>query len=204
MGTSPHVTTEASRHARVALMCAAIVVGMGGLAWASVPLYRLFCQVTGFGGTTMKAAKPSDRVLDRTITVRFDRNIGPGLAWTVEPLVNTMDVRIGETALAFYRATNISDRPVVGTSSFNVTPEQAGGFFNKLECFCFTEQTLAPGESIDMPVSFFVDPAIVDDRDGRSIAQITLSYTFYQVTKPAQGVADSPAAGTGGKGRQGS
>lgn len=197
MSDTPTSTTRATkvsarRHHGVAAACVGVVLVMAGMAWAAVPLYRLFCQVTGFAGTTQRAAKAADRVLDRTITVRFDRTIGAGLDWQVEPLVTTMDVRIGETSLAIYRATNLSDRAIIGTSTFNVTPDRAGIFFNKLACFCFTEQTLAPGETVDMPVSFFVDPAIVDDRDGRLVKQITLSYTFYPVT-PKKPVAATEA-----------
>lgn len=191
-----------SSHSRVAMTCAGIALGMLGLAFASVPLYRLFCQVTGFAGTPQRAAKASDVIVDRTVTVRFDRSVGNGLAWTVEPVVRTMDVRLGETALAFYRATNTTDHTVRGTSTFNVTPDQAGAFFNKIECFCFTEQELKPGESVEMPVSFFVDPAMAADRDGRHISHITLSYSFYPVAEKAAAAPPvvAPAATIGGKG----
>ncbi len=173
-----------SRNTRVAAACALFALGMIGLAYASVPLYRLFCQVTGFGGTPQRAERPSTEVLDRTVVVRFDANVGPGLSWEFQPVVPTMEVRIGENALAYYRATNRSDRPLVGTATFNVTPDQIGSFFNKIECFCFTEQRLEPGESVEMPVSFFIDPAIVQDLDGAKVRNITLSYTFYPVDKP--------------------
>lgn len=175
---------DTRRNTRVAVTCALFAVGMIGLAYASVPLYRLFCQVTGFGGTTQRAERPSTEVLDRIVTVRFDANVGPGLSWEFQPVVPTMDVRIGENALAFYRATNRSDQPLVGTATFNVTPDQVGAFFNKIECFCFTEQRLEPGQSVEMPVSFFVDPAIVKDLDGAKVRNITLSYTFFPVDKP--------------------
>jgi cytochrome c oxidase assembly protein subunit 11 len=183
---------------RVALICAGVVIGMAGMAYASVPLYRLFCQVTGFAGTTQRAEGPSARILDRVVTVRFDANVGAGLPWTFEPVQNTVDVRIGETALAFYRVKNVSDHPVTGTATFNVTPDQAGGFFDKVQCFCFTEQRLEPGESAELPVSFFIDPAIVDDSDGKSIRYITLSYTFYPVKKPRPGLAGGADTGAGG------
>lgn len=179
-----------ARHGRVAAICVGVVVAMGTLAYASVPLYRLFCQVTGYGGTTMVATSAPQTVLDETITVRFDANVS-GLNWSFEPLQRTMTVKIGETAVATYRATNTGAAPTVGTSSYNVVPDQAGSFFNKLACFCFTEQKLAAGESIDMPVQFFVDPAIVKDSDGRRIKEITLSYTFYPVAAPKTGVAQS-------------
>ena len=170
---------------RTATAVACIAAGMLGMAYAAVPLYRLFCQVTGYGGTTQRVTKPADRVLDRTVTIRFDANVN-GLPWTFAPVLPTMDVRIGESTLAFYRATNTSDRPVVGTAAFNVAPDIAGSFFNKLECFCFKEQRLDPGETVDMPVSFYVDPTLVDDKDARKVTQITLSYTFYPVDKPRQ------------------
>lgn len=186
----PLPTTTGKRHGRVAAICVGVIVAMGSLAYASVPLYRLFCQVTGYGGTTMVASTAPVQVLDQTVTVRFDANV-TGLPWSFEPLERTMTVRIGETAIATYRATNTGDKPTVGTASYNVVPDQAGTFFNKLACFCFTEQKLAAGESIDMPVQFFVDPAIVKDSDGRRIKEITLSYTFYPVAAPKTGVAQS-------------
>lgn len=186
--------SDAQRNTRVAVTCALFAVGMVGLAYASVPLYRLFCQMTGFAGTTQRAERPSTEVLDRVITVRFDANVGPGLSWDFQPVVTTMDVRIGENALAFYRATNRSNQPLVGSATFNVTPDQVGAFFNKIECFCFTEQRLEPGESLEMPVSFFVDPAIMKDLDGAKVRNITLSYTFFPVDKPkAAKSADSTA-----------
>jgi len=188
---------------RVAALCSGLVIAMLGLAYAAVPLYRMFCQATGFAGTPMRAEKAPDHVLDRLVTVRFDRTIGPGLSWTVEPVVNTMTVRLGEPALAFYRASNTTDHPVRGVASFNVTPDQAGAFFNKMECFCFKEQELAPGETVEMPVSFFVDPAMLADRDGRYIEDITLSYTFHPLddrkgsSDKAASVSAPPKANTG-------
>jgi cytochrome c oxidase assembly protein subunit 11 len=172
---------------RTGLIAGSVAVGMVGLAYASVPLYRLFCQVTGFGGTTMQAdasavpAKP----LAQTISVRFDSNVAPGLSWSFRPVKTQETVRIGERRLAFYRATNTGDQPITGTATFNVTPDTAGAFFVKIACFCFQEQTLQPGQSVDMPVTYFVDPAIVDDADGRRIDEITLSYTFFPVDTPA-------------------
>jgi cytochrome c oxidase assembly protein subunit 11 len=180
-----------ARNARVALLCAVFAAGMVGLAYASVPLYRMFCQVTGFGGTPQRAERPSESVGERQVTVRFDANVGPGLAWDVLPVVRVMRLKVGENALAFYRVTNRSDRPVVGTSTFNVTPDQAGSFFNKIECFCFTEQWLDPGETAELPVSFFIDPAIDKDLDGVRIRDITLSYTFYPVAHPKPRTARS-------------
>jgi cytochrome c oxidase assembly protein subunit 11 len=171
------------------MWCAVVAVAMVGAAYASVPLYRLFCQATGFDGTPRIAAKPSQTVLDRTITIRFDANVAPGLPWHFAPVETTARVRIGENALAFYRATNVSDRPAWGMATFNVFPEQAAPFFNKLQCFCFTEQLLQPGESVEMPVSFFVDPQITGDKDAHAVTHITLSYTFYPAAAPKPGVA---------------
>ena len=201
-----HDTSKATAsNQRVALVCAAIAVGMIGLAYASVPLYRLFCQMTGFAGTTQRATKASTEVLDRIITVRFDANVGPGLDWDFQAVTPTIDVRIGENALAFYKVRNRSDKPVVGTATFNVTPDQAGGFFNKVQCFCFTEQRLEPGESVEMPVSFFIDPAIVKDMDGAQIRNITLSYTFFPVDQPkVKAAAEKPAEVAGPASRKGS
>lgn len=179
----------AGRHRAVALWCAVLVAAMVGAAYAAVPLYRLLCQVTGFDGTPRVATKPSDTVLEKAITIRFDANVAPGLPWTFAPVQTTARVKIGESMLAFYRATNTSARPVTGTATYNVFPEQAAPFFNKLQCFCFTEQVLQPGESVEMPVSFFVDPQIATDKDARAVTHITLSYTFYPVAAPKPGVA---------------
>lgn len=158
-----------------------VVFLMGGLAWASVPFYDWFCRVTGFGGITNVADAASDVVLDQMITVRFDASLERDMPWTFTPEVREMKLRIGETGLAFYEAHNPTDKPVAGQASYNVTPYEAGGFFDKIACFCFTEQVLQPGETVMMPVSFFVDPAIVDDREGQYVHTITLSYTFYQI-----------------------
>jgi cytochrome c oxidase assembly protein subunit 11 len=195
MQTEPHSSNLHRRHRAIAVWCALLVAAMVGAAYAAVPLYRLFCEVTGFDGTPRIASKPSSTVLDRMVVVRFDANVAPGLAWRFEPAEQTATVRIGENALAFYRATNLTDRPLHGTATFNVFPEQAAPFFNKLQCFCFTEQVLEPGQSVDMPVSFFIDPAIVTDKDAGSTSHITLSYTFYAVA-PKPGLA-SPAPDTG-------
>jgi cytochrome c oxidase assembly protein subunit 11 len=166
----------------VVLSCVAALLTMGAATWAAVPLYRMFCQVTGYGGTPMRADQAPTNVSDRTIVVRFDANVAPGMPWNFQPVQRTLELKIGENALAFYKAHNTSNETVKGTASFNVSPDNAGAFFAKIECFCFTEQTLAPGESVDMPVSFFVDPSILEDRDARVIKEITLSYTFYPVT----------------------
>jgi len=188
--TEPNRTKR--RHSLVALSLAALVAGMVGLAFASVPLYRMFCQVTGYGGIPQRAEKAPGEVLDRTIRVRFDGNVDHGLPWTFAPVQQTMDVKIGETALAFFKATNNSSVPVSGRAIFNVSPELAGRYFTKIECFCFKQQTLAAGQTVDMPVTFFVDPKFVEDEDTKDISEITLSYTFYpsgEVNPPAAAAA---------------
>ena len=190
-----HGSELARRNRKVAIVFSCVAAGMLGMAYAAVPLYQMFCQATGYAGTTQRVTKSSDTVLDRTVTIRFDANV-TGLAWEFEPVVRTIDVRIGETTLAFYRATNRSDRPLTGAATFNVSPEVVGGYFNKLDCFCFKEQRLEPGESIDMPVSFYVDPAIMADKDGRKVGEITLSYTFYPVERPKQAAAVTKPAAT--------
>ena len=171
---------------RTVAQTVSVVILMGGLAWASVPFYDWFCRVTGFGGATNVAEAGSDVILDQTIKVRFDASLERGMPWTFKPEVREMEIRIGETGLAFYEAHNPLDVPVAGQAAYNVTPYEAGGFFDKIECFCFTEQVLMPGETVMMPVSFFVDPDIVDDREGQYVHTITLSYTFYQIDLPEE------------------
>jgi len=161
-----------------------VFVAMGGLSWASVPFYDCFCRVTGFGGVTGVAEAGSDEILEQTIKVRFDASKERDFPWEFTPVQREMTVRIGETGLAFYEAYNPTDRPVAGAASYNVTPYSAGGFFEKIQCFCFDEQILQPGERVQMPVTFFVDPEIVDDRDGKYVHTITLSYTFYEIDLP--------------------
>ena len=172
-------------HTKTVLKLVAVVAGMGAMGWAAVPLYDLFCRVTGYGGTTQTASEASDVVLDRTVTVRFDASLGRDMPWSFKPVRNKMTVRIGETGLAYYEARNPTDRPVTGTASFNVTPLSAGAYFAKIDCFCFTEQTLAPGETVMMPVTFYVDPEMVDDAETAKIHTITLSYTFFE-TEPEE------------------
>jgi len=169
---------------RTVAMLLGVVVMMGALSWAAVPFYDWFCRVTGYGGTTNVAASASDVVLEEKVRVRFDANVDPNMGWTFRPMQRDMELRIGENAIAFYEAVNTSDEPITGTASYNVAPEIAGYYFNKIQCFCFTEQTLQPGERIEMPVSFFVDAGIVDDRDAGRVRDITLSYTFHR-TEPA-------------------
>ena len=161
-----------------------VVVVMGGLAWASVPFYDWFCRVTGFGGTPSVSEVANDEILDQTIKVRFDASLERNMPWEFTPTVREMEIRIGETGLAFYEAYNPTNKPVAGSASYNVAPYEAGGFFSKIDCFCFEEQVLAPGERVEMPVTFYVDPDIVTDRDGQYVHTITLSYTFYQIDLP--------------------
>ena len=161
-----------------------LVVLMGGLAWASVPFYDWFCKVTGFGGTTGVSTVASDEILEQTIKVRFDGSLNSNMRWEFKPVVREMELRIGETGLAFYEAHNPTSKPIAGQASYNVTPYQAGYFFNKIDCFCFEEQVLQPGETVMMPVSFYVDPEIVTDRDAKYVHTITLSYTFYEIDLP--------------------
>ena len=169
---------------RTVVQLVGVIVVMGGLAWASVPFYDWFCRVTGFGGVTDVAEAGSDVILDQTITVRFDASLERDMPWTFKPAQREMTLRIGETGLAFYEAHNPTDQPVAGQAAYNVTPYEAGGFFDKIECFCFTEQVLQPGETVMMPVSFYVDPAIVEHRDAKYVHTITLGYTFYQIDLP--------------------
>lgn len=174
------------------LIC--VVATMGALSFAAVPFYDWFCRVTGFGGATSVAEAGSDLILDRTMKVRFDASLEQGMPWTFKPVVHAMDIRIGETGLAFFEAHNPTSRPIAGTASFNVFPYAAGGYFTKIECFCFTEQVLQPGETVQMPVSFYIDPAIVEDPDGKFVQEIVLSYTFHQRPLPdAQAALQTPA-----------
>jgi cytochrome c oxidase assembly protein subunit 11 len=192
MSTAPDPKNLNRRHSVVALSLAAVVAGMVGLSFASVPLYRLFCQATGYGGVPQRAEKAPGAVLDRTVLIRFDGNVDGALPWTFAPVERTMAVKIGETALAFFKATNRAAVPVTGQAVFNVAPELAGRYFTKIQCFCFTQQTLQPGQSVEMPVTFFVDPKIVEDEDTKNISEITLSYTFYRSDKDP-GLAAAPA-----------
>ncbi|MBU2865554.1 cytochrome c oxidase assembly protein [Pacificibacter marinus] len=171
---------------KTVLKLVGVVFTMGALAWASVPFYSWFCAVTGFGGTTLEADAGSDVILDETIKIRFDANTDPSMAWSFKPVEREMEIRIGETGLAFYEAHNPTDRVIAGTASYNVAPYEAGGFFTKIDCFCFTEQVLQPGETVLMPVTFYVDPEITTDRDAKYVHRITLSYTFYETDLPEE------------------
>ncbi|WOI55679.1 cytochrome c oxidase assembly protein [Palleronia sp. LCG004] len=174
---------------KTALQGVGVVVFMGAMAWASVPLYDLFCRVTGYGGATGVAEQGSDEILDRTMTVRFDGSLNRDMPWEFKPMQREMEIRIGETGLAFYEAYNPTDRVIAGSASYNVAPYDAGGFFTKIDCFCFEQQVLQPGERVEMPVTFYVDPAIVDDRDAKFVKHITLSYTFYEIDLPEEHAA---------------
>lgn len=181
------------RNTRVGLIALAIAVGMLGLGYAAVPLYQMFCQATGFGGTTMRSATgiAPGAVVGKIINVRFDANVSPDLPWRFGPEKTIDRVAIGAREMAFFTATNLSDHPITGTATFNVTPLQAGQYFSKIQCFCFTSQTLKPGETVRMPVIYYVDPAILNDKDARQLNEITLSYTFF----PDKSAVDSGRAG---------
>ncbi len=174
------LTQNNTQNNRLAVLLLLIAAGMVGAAYAAVPLYELFCQVTGYGGTTQVAAENAEAqpVLDREIKVRFDANTN-GIAWRFGPAHGPQTVRIGEQAIAFYEATNLSRKTVTGTAVFNVTPFKAGQYFTKIDCFCFTEQTLAAGQTVDMPVTYYIDPAIADDPNLNDVKEIVLSYTFF-------------------------
>ncbi|MCQ8184222.1 cytochrome c oxidase assembly protein [Parvularcula maris] len=169
-----------SKNGKVAASVALVAALMVGASFAAVPLYRIFCQVTGWGGTTQVAKAEADRVLDRRVTVRFDASIAKGIPWSFKPAQVSQTLRIGETGLAYYEATNNADYPVIGSASFNVQPAKAGSYFMKVDCFCFEEQILQPGETMLMPVTYYVDPEMADERRLDDVREITLSYTFYR------------------------
>lgn len=187
--SSKNTNAVSRRNRIVGLVCFCMFGSMIGAAYAAVPLYQLFCQVTGYGGTTQRADASSDVVIDRKITVRFDGNVNPALHWRFKPEQKTVTLKMGETAQIAYVATNKSSTSSVGTSVFNVTPNDAGAYFNKIQCFCFTEQKLQGGESVEMPVVFFVDPEMDKDPNLRHVKEITLSYTFYPAEEPVKPVA---------------
>ena len=189
------------KNARLAWSLAAAVGGMLALAYAASPLYDMFCRATGLGGTPQVAQAGERPVLSRTVNVRFDSNVDANLPWRFTPLEREVKVKLGEERLVHYRVTNVSQRPIVGTSTYNVTPETAGAWFNKLQCFCFTEQLLLPGQSMDMPVVFFVDPEMDKDRRYDNIRTVTLSYTFFEAkTERAKTLLGSVPADATGKG----
>ena len=161
-----------------------LVLFMASASFLSVPFYNWFCKVTGYGGATNVAQKESDIISDKVISVRFDASLEKGLEWEVKPLQRNMTLNLGETGLAFYEAYNPTDKPIAAQASFNVVPFSVGNFFNKIECFCFTEQILQPGEKIKMPVSFYVDPDLINNLESKNVTSVTLSYTFYEIDLP--------------------
>ena len=189
-----------SRNRRLALISFGAAACMVGASFAAVPLYEVFCRVTGYGGTTQTAEAAPEDILSRKMTIRFNADVDKALPWKFAPVQDKVEIRVGEHALAFYRAKNTSDRAIVGTASFNVTPAKAGQYFNKIECFCFTEQKLAAGGEVDMPVSFFVDPAIADDPNLNDVTTITLSYTFFQTDADPDRTARAEDASTNNDG----
>jgi cytochrome c oxidase assembly protein subunit 11 len=194
MTVSPAPSPDLTRRMRrTALACAAFALGMVGVAFASVPLYNLFCRVTGYDGTPLVGTTGASRVLDRTIAVRFDANVASGLAWRFTPETPSIEAKLGETRTVFYKVRNNGPAATTGIATFNVQPGQAGAFFVKLQCFCFTEQTLQPGESMDFPVVFYIDPAIASDPNLKDLRSITLSYTYF-ASRNGQPVATTSAA----------
>lgn len=186
------------RHGVVALSCVAFIGAMVGVTYASVPLYSMFCALTGFGGATRVGAAAPQQVSDRMVTIRFDANVAAGLPWSFAPDRREMPVAIGATSLAYYKVRNQADREVFANATYNVSPPQAGAYFVKLQCFCFEEQSLAGGQEMDMPVVFYIDPAILDDPDLKSLRAVTLSYTFFPAKAPEKPVAR--AKDEGGRG----
>ena len=172
-----------------------VVLGMGAMAWAAIPLYNIFCSVTGFAGTTQVAAEGSDVVLEQTVTVRFDGSTVRGMPWEFKPVTKPVKLRIGETAIAFFEAYNPTDRVVAGTASYNVAPFSVGGYFAKIDCFCFTEQVLQPGQRVTMPVTFYVDPEMIDDSESAGVTTITLSYTFFETDLDSQAALGQTRSG---------
>ncbi|GGD08200.1 cytochrome c oxidase assembly protein [Aureimonas glaciei] len=180
------------RGTATAIACVAFATGMVGAAYAAVPLYQMFCQVTGYGGTTQRADGAPTRVIDRKVAVRFDANASPGVPWSFQPGQREVTVKLGEVVQTSYFVKNLSDERVTAQATYNVTPITAGSYFNKISCFCFTEQTLEPGESREMPVVFFVDPAMLETEELKDAPAITLSYTFFREDNPAP-VAEAPS-----------
>lgn len=189
-----------SDNARVVRRLVGVIVTMGALAWLSVPAYDLFCRVTGWGGATNFADAAIDQPLEQTVTIRFDASKAAGLPIEVTPVETSMTLRIGEEGLAFYEAHNPTDRPIATTASYNVAPYAAGAYFSKIQCFCFELQVLQPGERVEMPVSFFVEPEIVDDPDAKFAKTITLSYTFHETDLPEDEMPEQAALDAGDSG----
>jgi cytochrome c oxidase assembly protein subunit 11 len=182
------------RNTIVAASCLAVAIGMVGLSYAAVPLYYAFCRATGYGGTPNRAASAPGVVFDRVMAVRFDTNVDPALPWSFQPEQREVKVKVGENKLVFFRAVNHSKEAVVGRATFNVEPDNVAHYFNKIQCFCFNEQTLQPGQSVEMPVSFFISPRIMKDRNDDDVSEVTLSYTFYPSVNPKAAIAVAAAA----------
>jgi cytochrome c oxidase assembly protein subunit 11 len=193
MTSAPPPARKPVNHGRTALILGGVAFGMLGASFAAVPLYDLFCRVTGFGGTPMIGTAATGTILDRTMSVRFDANVAPGLGWKFEPESPEISLRVGETKTVFYKITNRTDRPSTGIASYNITPEKGAAFFVKIQCFCFTEHTLQPGESLEAPVVFYIDPEIAANREMDGLKAITLSYTYF-ASKAGQPLAQSGAA----------
>lgn len=186
---SQAIPVDAARNRKVGLMALGAAAAMLGLGYASVPLYRIFCQVTGFGGTTQRATEAEAatvKAANRMMTVRFDANVHRGMLWSFSPEQGKQDAVVGARKMAVYVARNNSSRPITGTAIFNVSPERAGKYFNKIQCFCFTEQKLMPGQEVRMPVIYYIDPAILNDPDAADLSEITLSYTFMEAVGSAK------------------
>lgn len=205
----PAPTPAQRRNKRVALICGVAFFGMIGASYAAVPIYRAFCQLTGFDGTAKRAEAAPDTVLGEKLTIRFDANVRGGLPWTFKADQTSQEVKIGETKIATFKVTNNSDQAITGRAVFNVVPEQAGAYFNKLQCFCFSDQTIGPRQTVDMPVLYFVDPKYASDFETKGKKEVTLSYTFFpsveatpqakvaqaSTTKPVSALGGSTAAG---------
>jgi cytochrome c oxidase assembly protein subunit 11 len=179
------ITARGKSNRFLAAGLVAFVAFMVGLSFAAVPLYQMFCSATGYAGTPQRAESVPGKMFPETVTVRFDANVAPGLPWSFQPAQPELTLHVGENQLASFRASNHSNETVTGAAVFNVSPDLMGQYFTKIQCFCFTEQTLKPGETIEMPVSFFIDPAVLSDRDAKTVRDMTLSYTFFKVQNPA-------------------
>jgi cytochrome c oxidase assembly protein subunit 11 len=201
MSTSPSPVEKPRNLGRTALICAGVAMGMTGLSFAAVPLYDLFCKTTGFGGTPMVGTAGASTILDRTMSVRFDANVSPGLGWKFEPESPEIKLRVGQTQTVFYKITNRTSRASTGIATYNVAPEKGAAYFVKIQCFCFTEHTLQPGETLEAPVVFYIDPEIAQNRELDGVNAITLSYTYF-ASKAGQPVAEGksePAKGDASK-----
>jgi cytochrome c oxidase assembly protein subunit 11 len=197
--SKPNTPPAPRRDLFVAFLCGGLVAVMVGLSFAAVPFYSWFCRTTGYGGTAQVAKSPPPQVGARTITVRFDSNVAAGLPWRFEPERRTIDVRLGEVVTVYYAVTNLAARVTAGQAGYNVSPPTVGGYFEKINCFCFTEQTMQPGEKRDMAVVFYVDPKLAEDSEQKNLDLITLSYTFYPVRVPDQAAAESTTARKSGR-----